>query len=404
MEHSAQTYEMECQDALVEHRATTQELAAQRCEHDDTLERLRTTQEVANSARQEHDQVAQELLAMSAQLEESHGQLLASHMHLSETRERGETVIEEANEQHARELKEQESLVAARKHDELKAALADVGTRRIHEHRRNNRLAGARAVSTLLTGGKVMKLSAKHQKWAVRWAGLIQNGKDYELRWADNAKSWRSKGLSTTVLKVKDIQNVDFGDHLPAAAKLPKNCRCRWQCFVLYTAQRSFCFWAENEALAIAFIIGSSLLAPQAQLVTPREIRWRWALCKLGQDPAARGKAILQALKKASANRVGTSPRQGAAAGILKKEVVHQPGPSTPSGATAATSARSPSPHRRVSWGVAEVKTVEAVMVQPEDDEDNPNMEGNDPADFQRIESDDSDWNSEVINRAPPLE
>eukprot|EP00929_Paragymnodinium_shiwhaense_P108323 TRINITY_DN7463_c0_g2_i3.p1 TRINITY_DN7463_c0_g2~~TRINITY_DN7463_c0_g2_i3.p1 ORF type:complete len:811 (+),score=217.57 TRINITY_DN7463_c0_g2_i3:129-2561(+) len=231
-----------------------------------------------------------------------------------------------------------EKVVAARTAVETKASRVSVRTMRHTDEASQRRREGVAALKALDKGAVMQKLSAKHNKWQSRFAGLSKN-RD-EFRWSDRVKQQSHAGRSATVLKVKDIARLDVGEEFVPASARPSN--CPWHIFVVWSHGRSYCFWSASSDVVAAFVIGLSALSPTAPPISGKTLRLKWAYRKLGTTPRKRMMALMSAVK-------GTKL---APHGILKPApaaVVTQPGVGS-GGGRMSTHSAAPSSAGRVSW------------------------------------------------------
>eukprot|EP00928_Gymnodinium_smaydae_P051950 TRINITY_DN3564_c1_g3_i1.p1 TRINITY_DN3564_c1_g3~~TRINITY_DN3564_c1_g3_i1.p1 ORF type:complete len:802 (+),score=106.69 TRINITY_DN3564_c1_g3_i1:77-2482(+) len=205
----------------------------------------------------------------------------------------------------------------------------------------DQQLSGVRAISLLLKGVILSKLSDRRKKWQDRFVALVKPGN--ELKWSSDLKK-KTLGRNATALKLKDVVRVEFGDRLPDALR-PKH--QPWHCFVLWSVSRSYCFWCNDASIVSAFVVGLSILSPMAPLISVHDVRLRTARSKLGLDRAARRAAILEAVDKAKRSD-GRMKAGLPAVGILKGGV------------------RSPV-RRHVSWGQAETRGVGYLDIHQDD-------------------------------------
>ncbi|CAE8644700.1 unnamed protein product, partial [Polarella glacialis] len=143
--------------------------------------------------------------------------------------------------------------------EEDKAARASLRMERSAAPAASGERHGSRALDALCKGDVMSKLVAAKGTWQERFVCLFPAppAVPTALRWSSDVRGRKLSRRSTSV-PLTEVLRIGFGDEqLPASIRMKVK---PWHCFSLWTAKRSFLFWAPQAETAEAFIVGLSRL------------------------------------------------------------------------------------------------------------------------------------------------
>ncbi|CAE8619050.1 unnamed protein product [Polarella glacialis] len=157
------------------------------------------------------------------------------------------------------EAAESSAETASKQLKEDKAARASLRMERSAAPAASGERHGSRALDALCKGDVMSKLVAAKGTWQERFVCLFPAppAVPTALRWSSDVRGRKLSRRSTSV-PLTEVLRIGFGDEqLPASIRMKVK---PWHCFSLWTAKRSFLFWAPQAETAEAFIVGLSRL------------------------------------------------------------------------------------------------------------------------------------------------